>query len=65
MSAIEKDLSARLRAARPAIDGAMSRDRGRLLGLLSRWQGKPADAAAEQAFQQSLQRSQAQMEQQV
>ncbi len=63
MSAIEKDLSARLRAARPAIDGGMSRDRGRLLGLLSRWQGKPADAAAEQAFQQSLQRSQAQRQQ--
>ena len=63
MSTIEKDLSARLRAARPAIDGGMSRDRGRLLGLLSRWQGKPADAGAEQAFQQQLQRSHAQRQQ--
>ncbi|MEN5209060.1 ATP-dependent RNA helicase HrpA [Stenotrophomonas terrae] len=63
MSTIEKDPSARLRAARAAVDGAMSRDRGRLLGLLSRWQGKPADAAAEQAFQQLLDRSRAQRQQ--
>jgi len=63
MSTIEKDPPARLRAARAAIDGAMSRDRGRLLGLLSRWQGKPADAAAEQAFQQLLERSRAQRQQ--
>ncbi len=57
MSAIEKDTTARLRDARKAIDGAMSRDRGRLLGLWSRWQGKPADAASEQAFAQLLERS--------
>ncbi|MCD9086248.1 ATP-dependent RNA helicase HrpA [Stenotrophomonas sp. SY1] len=63
MSAIEKDTAARLRDARKAIDTAMSRDRGRLLGLLSRWQGKPADAAAEQAFTQLLGRSHAQRQQ--
>ncbi|KRG67060.1 DEAD/DEAH box helicase [Stenotrophomonas terrae] len=63
MSTIEKDPSARLRAARAAVDGAMSRDRGRLLGLLSRWQGKPTDAAAEQAFQLLLERSRAQRQQ--
>src|SRR5690606_17819430 len=57
MSAIEKDTPARLHAARKAVDTAMSRDHGRLLGLLSRWQGKPDDAAAEQAFAQLLERS--------
>ena len=62
MSAIENTLPNRLREARTAIDGAMSRDRGRLLGLLSRWQGKP-DAAAEAAFQQLLERSRAQRQQ--
>ncbi|SBV35544.1 ATP dependent RNA helicase [uncultured Stenotrophomonas sp.] len=63
MSAIEKDTAARLRHARGAIDGAMSRDRGRLLGLWSRWQGKPADAAAETAFNQLLEQSRAQRRQ--
>ncbi|MBN8791055.1 MAG: ATP-dependent RNA helicase HrpA [Stenotrophomonas nitritireducens] len=57
MSAIEKDTAARLRDARKNIDGAMSRDRGRLLGLWSRWQGRPADAAAEAAFRQLLEPS--------
>ena len=57
MSTIEKDTAARLRDARKAMDGAMSRDRGRLLGLWSRWQGKPADAAAEAAFAQLLAQS--------
>ncbi len=60
MSAIEKDIAARLRNARQAIDGAMSRDRGRLLGLWSRWQGKPADATAEVAFTQLLEQSRTQ-----
>ncbi|MBD9536337.1 ATP-dependent RNA helicase HrpA [Stenotrophomonas sp. STM01] len=63
MSAIENQTAIRLRDARKAIDGAMSRDRGRLLGLWSRWQGKPADAAAEQALLQLLERSQAQRRQ--
>ena len=42
---------------RQAIDGALSRDRGRLLGLWSRWHGKPGDEAAREAFAQALQRS--------
>jgi len=54
MSAIEKQLSDRLRARRAAVDTAMSRDRGRLLGLWSRWQGKPGNGQAEQAFEQAL-----------
>ncbi|WP_313275393.1 DEAD/DEAH box helicase, partial [Stenotrophomonas sp.] len=62
MSAIETNLPNRLREARTAIDGAMSRDRGRLLGLLSRWQGKP-DAASEAAFRQLLERSCAERQQ--
>ena len=64
MSAIENNLPNRLREARTAIDGAMSRDRGRLLGLLSRWQGKP-DAASEAAFRQLLERSCAQRQQRM
>ncbi|WHL19798.1 ATP-dependent RNA helicase HrpA [Stenotrophomonas acidaminiphila] len=63
MSAIEKDTAARLREARTAIDGAMSRDRGRLLGLWSRWQGRPADAAAEAAFRGLLEQSRGQRRQ--
>ncbi|HEX7802859.1 MAG TPA: ATP-dependent RNA helicase HrpA [Pseudoxanthomonas sp.] len=43
-----------LPAARRAIDGALTRDRGRLHGLWSRWQAKPADPAARAAFEQAL-----------
>ena len=43
-----------LPAARRAIDGALTRDRGRLHGLWSRWQGKPSDIAARTAFEQAL-----------
>ena len=50
LEAENKDLS----AARRAIDGALTRDRGRLHGLWSRWQGKPADIAARTAFEQAL-----------
>ncbi|KAF1715198.1 ATP-dependent RNA helicase HrpA [Pseudoxanthomonas yeongjuensis] len=53
MSAIEAE-NKDLRAARRAIDGALTRDRGRLHGLWSRWQGKPADIAARAAFEQAL-----------
>ena len=42
---------------RPLIDGALSRDRGRLLGLLGTWQGKPGDPAARDAFLTRLQAS--------
>ncbi|HRO28211.1 MAG TPA: ATP-dependent RNA helicase HrpA, partial [Luteimonas sp.] len=50
------------RAARRAIDGALSRDRGRLLGLWRRWDQAAGDAARRQAFQDALLRSVAQRE---
>jgi ATP-dependent RNA helicase HrpA len=50
LEAENKDLP----AARRAIDGALTRDRGRLHGLWSRWQGKPADIAARTAFEKAL-----------
>src|SRR4249919_3900828 len=53
---------AELRQARRAIDGALSRDRGRLHGLWSRWSGKPADDKAQAAFAQALSNSVAQRE---
>ncbi|WP_119717356.1 DUF3418 domain-containing protein [Cognatilysobacter tabacisoli] len=43
-----------LAQARAAIDGALSRDRGRLLGLWSRWSAQPGDAAARDAFATAL-----------
>ncbi|WP_041500406.1 ATP-dependent RNA helicase HrpA, partial [Xanthomonas sacchari] len=59
MNAIEKPtVPARLRERRAAIDGALTRDRGRLLGLWSRWQAAPGNAALETAFEQALQASQ-------
>ncbi|MBN6152423.1 ATP-dependent RNA helicase HrpA [Xanthomonas sp. AmX2] len=54
MSTIEKQLATRLRERRGAIDGAMTRDRGRLFGLWSRWQAAPGNAALEAAFEQAL-----------
>ncbi|WP_244667715.1 ATP-dependent RNA helicase HrpA, partial [Xanthomonas sp. D-109] len=60
MNAIEKpSVPARLRERRTAIDGALTRDRGRLLGLWSRWQAAPGNATLETAFEQALQASQA------
>ncbi|MFD0322036.1 ATP-dependent RNA helicase HrpA [Lysobacter gummosus] len=56
------DASAALRQARRAIDGALSRDRGRLHGLWSRWSGKPGDDKAQAAFAQALAASVAQRE---
>ncbi len=53
MGAIETE-NKDLPAARRAIDGALTRDRGRLHGLWSRWQGNPGDDAARAAFQQAL-----------
>jgi ATP-dependent helicase HrpA len=44
-------------AARRAIDGALSRDRGRLHGLWSRWKAKPDDAQLRERFGQMLQAS--------
>ncbi len=43
-----------LQTARRAVDGALARDRGRLLGLWSRWSGKPDDAALQAAFANAL-----------
>ena len=53
MGAIEAE-NKELTAARRAIDGALTRDRGRLHGLWSRWNGKPGDAGARAAFEQAL-----------
>ncbi|HET8819754.1 MAG TPA: helicase-related protein, partial [Xanthomonadaceae bacterium] len=39
------------------IDGALSRDRGRLHGLWSRWRAAPADEAAREAFATALEAS--------
>lgn len=44
-------------AARRAIDAAQTRDRGRLLGLWSKWQAKADDAALRDRFAQALQQS--------
>ncbi|TMN16534.1 ATP-dependent RNA helicase HrpA [Pseudoxanthomonas sp. X-1] len=41
-------------AARRAIDGALSRDRGRLHGLWSRWKAAPEDAQLRARFGQAL-----------
>lgn len=57
MAAINKPDASALRQQQSAIDGAMSRDRGRLLGLLSRLRGKPGDAGLATAFDQALQAS--------
>ncbi len=54
-----------LRRARRDIDGALTRDRGRLLGLLARWQARPGDAALHQAFAGKLQASTAERERRV
>ena len=43
-----------LQTARRAVDGALSRDRGRLLGLWSRWSSKPGDPALQAAFADAL-----------
>lgn len=56
------NVSDALRQARRAIDGALSRDRGRLHGLWSRWSGKPADDRARDAFAQALAASVSQRE---
>ncbi len=42
---------------RRAIDGALSKDRGRLLGLWNRWNARPGDESAREAFAVALARS--------
>ncbi|PJK09711.1 ATP-dependent RNA helicase HrpA [Lysobacteraceae bacterium NML120232] len=46
-----------LHKARAAIDGGLSRDRGRLLGLLKKWKAQPKDTALRDAFIEKLQAS--------
>lgn len=60
--AADPSREAELRQARRAIDGALSRDRGRLHGLWSRWSAKPADDKAQAAFAQALAASVSQRE---
>ncbi len=62
MQAIPTDDKSASRQARRAIDGASTRDRGRLLGLWSKWNAKPGDAALRDAFATKLQASIAERE---
>ena len=48
------DSSTRPPAARRAIDAALTADRGRLLGLWSKWSAQPADAGRRAAFAEKL-----------
>ena len=54
-----------LHRARRDIEGALTRDRGRLLGLWARWKAKPGDAALREAFTGRLQASLAERERRV
>ena len=54
MKSIDPEGQAELRRARAAVDGALSRDRGRLIGLWSRWSGKPGDAGLQAVFAEAL-----------
>jgi ATP-dependent helicase HrpA len=56
------DATASPTQARRAIDGASTRDRGRLLGLWSKWNAKPGDPALREAFASKLQASVAERE---
>ncbi|MFC0677150.1 ATP-dependent RNA helicase HrpA [Lysobacter korlensis] len=62
MKSIESDITGLLQRARVDIDRALSRDRGRLHGLLTRWQQAPGDASRREAFEQLLSASAAQRE---
>ncbi|MEO5963679.1 MAG: DEAD/DEAH box helicase, partial [Thermomonas sp.] len=62
MKPIEADAKTALTQARRAIDGALSRDRGRLLGLWSKWKARPDDTALGDAFALKLQASIAERE---
>ncbi len=54
MESIPADLRKALETGRGAINQALSRDRGRLHGLWSRWRAKPADASLRTRFEQAL-----------
>ena len=62
MKPIASDDQSNARQGRHAIDGAQTRDRGRLLGLWSKWKAKPGDAALRDAFASKLQASLAECE---
>ncbi len=62
MDPIDAEGRTTLRQARRAIDGASTRDRGRLLGLWAKWNAKPGDTALRDAFANTLQASIAQRE---
>ncbi|WP_225763090.1 ATP-dependent RNA helicase HrpA [Stenotrophomonas sp. Marseille-Q4652] len=55
MSAINTPPPAQLASRREAVDGAMTRDRGRLLGLWSRWRAQPGNAGLAESFEKALQ----------
>jgi len=54
MESIPNELRTQLQDGRNGIEQALSRDRGRLHGLWSRWRGRPADAALRASFEQAL-----------
>ncbi len=62
MESIGADAKTASRQARRAIDSALARDRGRLLGLWSKWNARPDDAALRDAFTGRLQASVAERE---
>ncbi|MDH5833089.1 DUF3418 domain-containing protein [Luteimonas kalidii] len=57
MESRQATATAALMQARRAIDGALTRDRGRLLGLWTRWKADPARPGAQEAFAAALQAS--------
>ena len=62
MQPIANERQSTPKQARRAIDGALTRDRGRLLGLWSKWNAKPGDGALREAFATKLQASVAERE---
>ena len=54
MEAIPTDLRKAIETGRNAIGQALSRDRGRLHGMWSRWRAQPADAGLRARFEQAL-----------
>ncbi|WP_372018734.1 ATP-dependent RNA helicase HrpA [Pseudoxanthomonas sp. 10H] len=57
MESTPQELRTQLQAGRDGIGQALSRDRGRLHRLWSRWRGKPADADLRGRFETALQAS--------
>ncbi|QIL21373.1 ATP-dependent RNA helicase HrpA [Thermomonas sp. HDW16] len=62
MQPIASEQQSTPKQARRAIDGALTRDRGRLLGLWSKWNAKPGDTVLRDAFASRLQASVAERE---